>query len=354
MIQRRRGFTLIELLVVIAIIAILIALLLPAVQQAREAARRTECKNKQHNLALALHNYHDTHHAFPPGAVHLNHPRNSGPADDSLAYTADLSRYKTWGGRNRGWGATWVLMILPQMEQTPLWSKWRFDLPAKDPANQPVAETRLPSMICPSAPQISLILNNPNGAGGRFSKITYGINAGTDEFNDGHDWFDQRETGISTCALPLGAAISDVLDGTTNTLLLSEFFVVNNNEDSRGAWAMATACSVGGRGGNGNMSPANVANRLITPNKNPETYGGQFRDMVAHCDNALRGNGWCDDRGGGGDNGKDVVNGARSFHPGGVNAAMVDGSVRFVSDTIDSVVWYGVLSIRNGEVVGEF
>jgi prepilin-type N-terminal cleavage/methylation domain-containing protein len=98
----RRGFTLIELLVVIAIIAILIALLLPAVQQAREAARRTECKNNLKNIGLALHNYHDTNKSFPPGNIAI---WNSG---DSTVY---------------GWGWTWHSKILPHMDQDNLYDQ---------------------------------------------------------------------------------------------------------------------------------------------------------------------------------------------------------------------------------------
>jgi hypothetical protein len=237
-------------------------------------------------------------------------------------------------------------MILPRMEQAPLYDQYRMGIPAKDPVNQPVTATPLPTMVCPSAPQTNVIAN-PNGAGGRFAKITYGLNGGTDETNDGHDWFDNTERGVSTSALPIGATLAEITDGTSNTLLLSEIFVWNSGEDSRGAWGMATSCMVGGRGGGTNISTA--GSRIITPNKNPDQYGNQFRDAVAHCDNALTGQGRCDDRSGGGDDGKDVVNGARSWHPGGVNVALGDGSGRFVANTIDVRIWYGLLTSLNGE-----
>jgi hypothetical protein len=134
--------------------------------------------------------------------------------------------------------------------------------------------------------------------------------------------------------------------------MLSEFFVWNSREDSRGAWGLATSCMIAGRGGSGNMNT--VQSRLITPNKNPDVYGSQFRDMVAHCDNGLTGQGRCEDRGGGGDNGKDVANGARSWHPGGVNAALGDGSGRFIADTINARVWYGLLTSLNREPLGQY
>ena len=114
--RRKRGFTLIELLVVIAIIAILVALLLPAVQQAREAARRTQCKNNLKQIGLALHNYHDTHGRFPPTQV-------------MVAYLG--ANYTNPVPRNH----TWMSLILPYLEQGNLYSSIRFDLPMFDQAS---------------------------------------------------------------------------------------------------------------------------------------------------------------------------------------------------------------------------
>jgi prepilin-type N-terminal cleavage/methylation domain-containing protein len=133
----RSGFTLIELLVVIAIIAVLIALLLPAVQQAREAARRSQCKNNLKQLGLAMHNYHDTFGAFPPGWIAAT--RGVGP---------DVN-----GGLNGfGWGA----MILPMMEQAPVYNQFRFELSINDttgtPSNRSLIATSLPTFRCPSDP----------------------------------------------------------------------------------------------------------------------------------------------------------------------------------------------------------
>ena len=115
----RSGFTLIELLVVIAIIAILIALLLPAVQQAREAARRSECKNKLKQIGLALHNYHETSGAFPSGWIGVD--RASGNQD--------------FEGHN---GFGWGVMILPQLDQAPLFKKFNKNLALVDPVNTPL------------------------------------------------------------------------------------------------------------------------------------------------------------------------------------------------------------------------
>src|SRR5712672_3144627 len=125
--RSKRGFTLIELLVVIAIIAVLIALLLPAVQQAREAARRTQCKNNLKQLGLALHGYHDAFQVFPPGYV-AGSPFKDGETDTSP-----------------GWG--WPAMILPQFEQGALHDSINFSLPVQNPANANPIRTILPIFI---------------------------------------------------------------------------------------------------------------------------------------------------------------------------------------------------------------
>ncbi|HAW30013.1 MAG TPA: prepilin-type cleavage/methylation domain-containing protein, partial [Planctomycetaceae bacterium] len=121
--KKRRGFTLIELLVVIAIIAILIALLFPAVQQAREAARRSSCKNNLKQLGIALQNYHDTHNVFPPGGV-IGDCAGSPPTN--------LTGLQECGS-GQSLGGNWLLYILPQMEQSSLWEKAAPILNAKDP-----------------------------------------------------------------------------------------------------------------------------------------------------------------------------------------------------------------------------
>ena len=126
----RRGFTLIELLVVIAIIAVLIALLLPAVQQAREAARRTQCKNNLKQIGLALHNYHDTHKVFPPGSINAVVALPGSHVD-------------------REW--SWQTLILPQMEQAPLHKLFNPDgRSAPVVADRPEIARPLPAYVCPS------------------------------------------------------------------------------------------------------------------------------------------------------------------------------------------------------------
>ena len=132
---RRRGFTLNELLVVIAIIAILVALLLPAVQSAREAARRSQCKNGLKQTGLALHSYHETHSSFPPGFISRN-----VQASDPVTPT------------NIAPGFSWGTMILPNLDQEPLYSSLDFERDADDPTNLSFGQTSLPVFRCPSDP----------------------------------------------------------------------------------------------------------------------------------------------------------------------------------------------------------
>ena len=139
-VRRRTAFTLIELLVVIAIIAILIALLLPAVQQAREAARRTQCKNNLKQLGIALHNYHDVHKMFPPHMI-----------------------YSATPGLSRWW--SWNVMILPQTDQANIFEKLDLNIDGlfapTCAVNDPYTSTVLPMLQCPSDPQSGQVWKNP-------------------------------------------------------------------------------------------------------------------------------------------------------------------------------------------------
>lgn len=175
----QRGFTLIELLVVIAIIAILIALLLPAVQQAREAARRSTCKNNMKQLGLAFHNYHETHSIFPPASV--------GP------------------------GAIGVFaFILPYMEQANLYNKWNFSLPQNNAANQDANSAPVMAYFCPSRPRSSL--NSSSQAYG-----DYAVSSGTGHCNSGthSNWKGMFNQNSNT-------RLRDVTDGASNVFSAGE------------------------------------------------------------------------------------------------------------------------------------
>lgn len=344
--KRYGGFTLIELLVVIAIISILVALLLPAVQQAREGARRTQCKNNMKQLGIALHGYHDANKIFPPGAVHLFGFDSSYQLSPHPALG-----YALYSGRNAGWGATWVTLTLPFLDEENVYDKWDFNRPARDPVNQDLATVRLGQLICPSQPTTKVIID-PNQIPGKFSKISYGMNGGADEVLDPVDFFgidpsivDKRERGIVHCFPMYGARIRDVLDGAATTLLATEMLPADRNDDARGAWAMVTGAVTSG--GAGTAALTDGFKEVIRPNMNPDVHGTWARDRVPHCDNTLRGQLNCEDRGLG-NNGQDVRTASRSSHTGGVHAALCDGSVRFVGDSIDGGVWFALMTSNNG------
>ena len=131
-VPRRSGFTLVELLVVIAIIGVLVALLLPAVQAAREAARRMKCQNNLKQLGIALHNYHDIHGRVPPAGIHHQGSQSAGSSS---------------------WGPSWAVMILPMIEQGNLHSQYNFSLiRTRDAPNDKVSATTIPAFLCPSDP----------------------------------------------------------------------------------------------------------------------------------------------------------------------------------------------------------
>ncbi len=202
--NHRRGFTLIELLVVIAIIAILIALLLPAVQQAREAARRAQCKNNQRQLGLAIHNYQGTYNRFPTGVL-----GTSGTA------TASEPLH------------TWCTLILPFVEQDNLHESYDFGVAYNDTANADEVLVKIPTYLCPSQPEDDIVdsLYGPNH---------YAGNAGTTPGAD---------DGI---LFPMSSiSFRDITDGTSNTLAAGELSF------EFGGWARGAYGGGGGGGGGG-------------------------------------------------------------------------------------------------------
>lgn len=184
---RRRGFTLIELLVVIAIIAILISLLLPAVQQARAAARRTQCKNNLKQIGLAMHNYHDVYLSFPMGT----NSRFYGP----------------------------LVAILPYLEQTQVQSLYHFDLYYTEPENLDAINTRLATYLCPEMVLPREVPSTPCNEPG--APTSYGCSMGTHNGAAGDT--DGMFMGYDGFTAPRPVRIRQVTDGTTNTILAGEF-----------------------------------------------------------------------------------------------------------------------------------
>ena len=227
---RHRGFTLIELLVVIAIIAVLIALLLPAVQQAREAARRSQCKNNMKQLGLALHNYHDTHSRFPPGA---SMEGVSGSCPD-VAYANHRAPYS--------------VLILPFMDQANLYNKFNFsqtfginyEIPGSA-TNDPLQKSTVTAFLCPSDPNATGSYTNYVGVAGGGAPGSSGCVSTVTNL------FILYSNGIFFANSSIG--FRDVTDGTSNTYLMGETKYVVHPAGatpikagfwSSGIWSMAS------------------------------------------------------------------------------------------------------------------
>jgi prepilin-type N-terminal cleavage/methylation domain-containing protein/prepilin-type processing-associated H-X9-DG protein len=334
----RRGFTLIELLVVIAIIALLIALLLPAVQAAREAARRIQCTNNLKQLGLALHNYETA-----VGAL---------PMTMSLSGTGNTVFYDTaWSAQAR---------LLPHLEGNPLFNAANLSVFKEDPPNSTVISLTVSEFICPSEvrPQVSTHDYGLSGV------INYGMCGG--------DWFVwggfngpyNRQAFGPNRSLRLAA----ITDGLSQTLFVAEVKAYQASSNCR----FTTLPSVN----NPNNIPSPYADPFqvaheydngLCSTENQFEFHTEWSDGHVHAagfttawppNKAIIGRSFYP----GMDldlNGKNEENGgptfsainARSYHPGGVNTLLGDGSVRFVKSTIDGMVWRSLGTVAGGEVV---
>ncbi len=338
---RRGGFTLVELLVVIAIIGILIALLLPAVQAARESARRTQCVNNLKQLALGVHNYHDSNETLPRNGsdVPAHWPQSHAPQGTGCC----------------GVGAprwSWIARVLPYIEHANLHEQ--MGIPTAnigDTLNLAQLTTILPATVCPS--DITLTRTRTTGAdmGGRSTAVTSykgvsGSNWGSDRFGTAED--QQFSTayrnplpgtgvpcGQPTCAaeqngLEKGNGIfwradirigrmpfAKILDGTSNTLMIGEDMgdCVHWNLWAYPNGAVGT-CAI----------PPNVGNKI------PDTAG-------KGCDNATQRGQW------------PTRYSFRSAHPGGLNFALADGSVRMIRENIALRIYWNLATRAGGESV---
>jgi prepilin-type N-terminal cleavage/methylation domain-containing protein/prepilin-type processing-associated H-X9-DG protein len=315
-IARRRGFTLIELLVVIAVIAVLIGLLLPAVQKVREAAARMQCSNNLKQLGLALHNHHDTHHTFPPAYVH------QGP----------------YGSTAFSFAHGWAPFILPFIEQQQLANLYRWEFPLYAVENQPVSSRHLKIFQCPSTPEQDryitfgpFALFGTKGACGDYT-VALGVDAGlaqlgrVDPVGDYRGALTHTPTPALTASLsPTPTRFADLMDGTSNTILLAEaagrprrWLARQSGQDQvldGGAWNhLKGGIVLQGKTADGT---ANLGTCSINCTNNGEVY---------------------------------------SFHTGGANAAFADGSVHFLRESINVRVLARLITRAGGEVVsaGDF
>jgi len=339
--MRRCGFTLIELLVVIAIIAVLIALLLPAVQAAREAARRTQCVNNLKQIALATHSYHDVHNRIPPGWMVF-----ASPASDS-------------GIANEGP----LTMMLPSLEQRALYNNYNFGAGYLAQSNQTVVLTQVNTLLCPSTPgayRTAKAMNivagwvglnpvppwNPTGAVSDYNGIFYAagplppgstttpyVIGAFNSYCDLPDYASLIGGNTST------VGFASITDGLSNTILFTEQAgrPIRYSHGGRAgaaikatdpdAWAAQQAIWAGLVGAG--FEPCS-GDGLTPYYADPRPENAVCR---VNCGNTYS---------------------PYSFHPGGVNIALADGSVRFLKESVNQATFAALCSYKGGEIVGDY
>ncbi|QDU59386.1 hypothetical protein Pan216_02140 [Planctomycetes bacterium Pan216] len=306
MTPRRRAFTLVELLVVIAIIGVLVGLLLPAVQQAREGARRTQCKNQLKQLGLAILDYHSSHGLFPIGAGNTGRQCPNGASGGGLT-----------GGQFTSGRAGWSVLILPQLDQIARYDEFNFEEPfmglfccgyPTTGVNVPYQQEPLPLFLCPSkahqgAESYTTDYSAVMGGGTDSDVQCHGTPGPRNYFNNGIFYANSS------------TKIGDVADGTTKTFMLAENIFLNHSTSD--AWSWASTARPGGT--YSTIGPITAAVSSIN-----------VKDTTLNS----------------------VSMSQRTFasaHPGGAHAVMADGSVHFLNENLNLNVFRS-LGIKNDDL----
>lgn len=313
---------------VIAIIGVLVALLLPAIQYARESARRTQCANNLHQLAIGAHLHHDTLKQLPV-AVQMNYVTVSQVAWDTACDT------------NQPFGPNWILLVLPYVEGANLKDVFQVDEYKKQNSQawRNVRSSKLPFVVCPSDTRRPLF----SGLGGGWERGNYACNAGPTWFyntiggSGANEWF-----GLASgpMCVNYGAGFGEITDGLSTTVLLNEVRQGISPLDNRGVWAMGFPGS--------SVTAANAIGDCTTPNDRWEAS-----DDIQGCDQFWYSGIGARDKMGCWSPCWNWQAQARSQHPNGVNTCMADGSVRFLSDNVDQRTWAVMLSRNDNQVNGQ-
>lgn len=291
-----RGFTLIELLVVIAIIAILIALLLPAVQQAREAARRSSCKNNLMQMNVALQNYEMAHNVLPSGTINP-----TGPILNEA----------------KGYHVSWLLQILPYLGERTAFNKFDFNKSVYDPANKQVADYRIPTLRCPSNPT----------PGHSYAGIHHDIEAPIDSDNNG--------------ILFLNSSVSydDIPDGSSKTLFIGEL-----TEGNELGWVSGTRSTLRNAGTAINLNNANLFSGRTAFEDRFKSEDSESTSESSEIDDEKP---------------KDKTQllrfgGFSSHHTGGAHFGIGDGSVRFISENVSVPIYQALANRHDGQLISDY